>query len=151
MFGAIVVDGLQIVVGDVAEVLAQGFGDADPGDAGLLADDRLNGLHMVRDQIGVLGMKSMGDQVILQSSTVKPIECLHYAMNLPTSVVITGIDKPEILDQAFEAVKTFKPMPKDEVAALLTRTKPAATEGKYEKFKTSAFFDSTAQHPEWLG
>jgi hypothetical protein len=31
------------------------------------------------------------------------IEALHYAMSLPTSVVITGIDKPEILDQALEA------------------------------------------------
>lgn len=106
---------------------------------------------LVRDQIGVLGMKSMGDQVILQSSTAKPIECLHYAMNLPTSVVITGIDKPEILDQAFEAVRTFKPMSKQEVAALLERTKQAAGDGKYEKFKTTPHFDSTAQHPEWLG
>jgi aryl-alcohol dehydrogenase-like predicted oxidoreductase len=106
---------------------------------------------LVREQIGVLGMKSMGDQIILQSGVVKPIECLHYALSLPTSVVITGIDKPEILDQAFEAAKTFKPLTKDEIASLLNRTKEAAAEGKYEKFKTDKIFDSTAQHPEWLG
>ncbi len=106
---------------------------------------------LVQKNIGVLGMKSMGDQIILQSGAVKAIECLHYAMNLPTSVVITGIDKPEILDQAFEAARTFKPMSKDEVAALLNRTREAAAEGKYEKFKTDKRFDSTAQHPEWLG
>jgi aryl-alcohol dehydrogenase-like predicted oxidoreductase len=106
---------------------------------------------LVREQIGVLGMKSMGDQIILQSGVVKPIECLHYALSLPTSVVITGIDKPEILDQAFEAAKTFKPMSKEEIASLLDRTKQAAAQGKYEKFKTDKIFDSTAQHPEWLG
>jgi aryl-alcohol dehydrogenase-like predicted oxidoreductase len=65
---------------------------------------------LVEQQIGVLGMKSMGDQIILKSGVVKPMECLHYALNLPTSVVITGIDSQEILQQAFEAAKTFKPM-----------------------------------------
>ena len=79
------------------------------------------------------------------------MECLHYALNLPTSVVITGIDSQEILQQAFEAAKTFKPMSKDEVAALLARTEKVASTGEYELFKTSAHFDSTAYHPEWLG
>src|SRR5438270_4042285 len=52
---------------------------------------------LVEQQIGVLGMKSMGDHIILKSGVVQPMECLHYAMNLPTSVVITGIDSQEIL------------------------------------------------------
>jgi len=65
---------------------------------------------LLKNDIGVLGMKSMGDPYILRSNTVSPIECLHYSMNLPTSTVITGIDSMEILDQAFEAVRTFKPM-----------------------------------------
>jgi predicted aldo/keto reductase-like oxidoreductase len=106
---------------------------------------------LVEQQIGVLGMKSMGDQIILKSGVVKPMECLHYALNLPTSVVITGIDSQEILQQAFEAAKTFKPMSKEEVAALLAKTEKVAATGEYELFKTSAHFDSTAHHPEWLG
>src|SRR5438309_7527078 len=106
---------------------------------------------LVEQQIGVLGMKSMGDKIILKSGVVKPMECLHYAMNLPTSVVITGIDSQEILQQAFEAAKTFKPMSKEAVAALLAKTEKAAAQGEYELFKTSAHFDSTAHHPEWLG
>jgi predicted aldo/keto reductase-like oxidoreductase len=77
---------------------------------------------LVEQKIGVLGMKSMGDHIIVKSGVVKPLECLHYALNLPTSVVITGIDSQEILQQAFEAAKTFKPMSKEEVAALLART-----------------------------
>ena len=66
--------------------------------------------ELVKQNIGVLGMKSMGAGVILKSKTVSPIECLHYALNLPTSVVITGIDSMEILEQAFEAARTFRPM-----------------------------------------
>ncbi len=105
-----------------------------------------------KDNIGILAMKTMGDGVFLKSGApVTPIECLHYAMNLPTSVVITGIDSAKILDQAFEAIKTFKPMSAAEVAALVQKTKQYAAGGKYEFFKTSSHFDSTAKHADWLG
>jgi predicted aldo/keto reductase-like oxidoreductase len=107
--------------------------------------------ELLKQEIGVLGMKSMGDGVILKSKVVSPLECLHYALNLPTSVVITGIEKPEILDQAFEAAKTFQPMNRKQVAQLLAKTKEVAMAGKYELFKTSSHFDSTANHPDWLG
>jgi aryl-alcohol dehydrogenase-like predicted oxidoreductase len=107
--------------------------------------------ELVKQEIGVLGMKSMGDGIILKSGVVTPIECLHYAMNLPTSVVITGIDKLEILDQAIEAAQTFQPMTTAAVEALLAKTKQAAADGQFELFKTSQHFDSTAEHPEWLG
>jgi predicted aldo/keto reductase-like oxidoreductase len=106
---------------------------------------------LIEQGIGVLGMKSMGSGVILKSNVVKPIECLHYALNLPTSVVITGIDSMKILDQAIEAAKTFQPMSNDQVAVLLARTAAAAKEGKFELFKTTMKFDSTAQNPKWLG
>ncbi len=105
----------------------------------------------VKLQMGVLGMKSMGSGVILKSNTAAPVECLHYALNLPTSVVITGIDSMDILDQALSAARTFKPMASDQVATLLAKTAQAAAGGRFELFKTSQHFDSTAQHPEWLG
>ena len=107
--------------------------------------------ELVKQEIGVLGMKSMGDGVILKSNIVSPIECLHYALSLPTSVVITGIDKPEILDQACEAVKSFQPMNREQITQLLAKTNDVAMAGKYELFKTSSVFDSTAKHPDWLG
>src|SRR5215213_7157746 len=65
---------------------------------------------LVRDEVGVLGMKPLGIGEILKSKTVKPIEALHYAMNLPTSVVITGIDSMQVLEQALTAAKTFTPL-----------------------------------------
>jgi aryl-alcohol dehydrogenase-like predicted oxidoreductase len=106
---------------------------------------------LVRDGIGVLGMKSLASGAILKSDTATAVECLHYALNLPTSVVITGIESMERLDQAVEAARTFKPMGEQEVAALLARTAEAARTGRYELFKTDKRFDATADNPKWLG
>jgi aryl-alcohol dehydrogenase-like predicted oxidoreductase len=107
--------------------------------------------RLVQEGIGVLGMKPLGDGNILKSGVVTPIECLHYALNLPTSVVINGCESMDRLNQAFTAARTFKPLTQAQVAALLAKTKQAASSGKYEPFKTTAQFDSTAHHPEWLG
>jgi aryl-alcohol dehydrogenase-like predicted oxidoreductase len=107
--------------------------------------------ELVRQNIGVLGMKSMGNGIILKSRTVTAVECLHYALNLPTSVVITGCDSMEVLEQALEAARTFRPMSASQVQALLAKTKAAASHGEFEPFKTSSIFDSTATHPDWLG
>lgn len=106
---------------------------------------------LVKEKIGVLGMKSMGSGVLLKSKVVTPIECLHYALSLPTSVVITGVDGMKILDQAFEAIRTFRPLSRAQIAALLAKTSNAGANGEYELFKTTSHFDSTAQNPEWLG
>jgi aryl-alcohol dehydrogenase-like predicted oxidoreductase len=107
--------------------------------------------ELVKQKIGVLAMKSMANGILLKSKTVSAIECLHYALNLPTSVVITGIDSMEILDQALEAVDTFHPLGKQELDTLLAKTAKAAATGRYEPFKTTSIFDGTAQNPQWLG
>ena len=104
-----------------------------------------------KQNIGVLGMKPMGDHFILQSKTVTAVECLHYSMNLPTSVVITGCDSLKILQQALDAARSFQPMGKEEVAAILAKTANAAQAGEFEKYKTSHHFDGTYQNPQWLG
>jgi aryl-alcohol dehydrogenase-like predicted oxidoreductase len=105
----------------------------------------------LKQGIGILGMKSMGDGLLLKSKTVKPVECLHYALSLPTSVVITGIDNLEVLRQDLEVVRTFKLLTREQMTALLKRTARAAATGQYELFKTETGFDSTARHLEWLG
>jgi len=101
--------------------------------------------------IGVLGMKPMGDHIILESKTATPIECLYYSMNLPTSVVITGCDSMEILQQALHAARSFQPMNSSQVAALLAKTAKAAEAGQFELYKTSHQFDGTYANPQWLG
>lgn len=107
--------------------------------------------ELVRQEIGVLGMKSMAAGLILRAGIVTPIECLHYSMNLPVSVLITGIDSLEILEQAFTAVRTFRPLEAAAVQALLAKTAGAAARGEFELFKTTSMFDSTATNPAWLG
>ena len=106
---------------------------------------------LTKDGIGVLGMKPMGDHLILDSKTATPIECLHYAMNLPTSVVITGCDSLPILQQALQAARTFQPMDSSQVAALLAKTAKAAEAGQFELYKTTHHFDGTVANPQWLG
>jgi aryl-alcohol dehydrogenase-like predicted oxidoreductase len=106
---------------------------------------------LVREQIGVLGMKSMGNGVILRSGVVTAPECLRYALSLPTSVVITGMESMERLEQALEAARGFRPLSDDERRELLARTAGAAAGGAFELFKTSSIFDATADNPHWLG
>jgi aryl-alcohol dehydrogenase-like predicted oxidoreductase len=102
-------------------------------------------------KMGVLAMKSMGNGIILRSKTATPTECLHYAMSRPVSVVIAGVDNLKVLEQAFEAVRTFKDVTKKDLDAILAKTKEAAQGGKFEPFKTSSIFDGTAQNPDWIG
>ena len=101
--------------------------------------------------IGVLAMKTFGDHYILTSNTVEPMDALHYGLTQPVSVVITGIDSPTILEQALTAARTFKPLSETQVAAILAKTRDAASQGKYELFKTTSHFDGTAHRPESLG
>jgi aryl-alcohol dehydrogenase-like predicted oxidoreductase len=107
--------------------------------------------RLVEEKIGVLAMKTLANGTILESKTVSATECLQYAMNLPTSVVITGCQSMENLEQALTAARTFKPMSADEVKGILDKTAEAASRGKYELFKTTSIYDGTAVHPEWLG
>jgi aryl-alcohol dehydrogenase-like predicted oxidoreductase len=107
--------------------------------------------RLVQEGIAVLGMKPLAFGNVLKAGVATPIECLHYALNLPTSVVINGCDSMERLDQAFEAVKTFKPLSEPQLQALVSKTKEAAMTGRFEPFKTTMQFDGTAMHPEWMG
>jgi aryl-alcohol dehydrogenase-like predicted oxidoreductase len=106
---------------------------------------------LVTQEIGVLGMKPMANGIILKSNTVTAVECLRYALNLPTSVVITGVDSLEILDQACDVASAFARLSDAELTAMLAKTAGAAARGEFEPFKISSIFDSTAQNPEWLG
>ena len=105
----------------------------------------------IKHGIGILGMKPLADGAIPRNNVLSAIDCLHYAMNLPTSVVINGCETLERLNQGLEAVRTFKPMSESQVAALLDKTAKAAANGGLEPFKTSHQYDGTYQNPQWLG
>jgi predicted aldo/keto reductase-like oxidoreductase len=105
---------------------------------------------LTQKDIAALGMKSMGDGFLLNSGVITARECLRYSLSAPVAVLITGIDRMEILEQALDVGRTLEPMTSAEREAILARTAPAARSGAFERFKTSAYFDSTAKHPEWL-
>jgi predicted aldo/keto reductase-like oxidoreductase len=120
-------------------------------DAHYRSFERLVLPELVRDGIGVLAMKPLANGIILNSGVVSAVECLRYALTLPASVVITGMESMALLDQACDVAREFRPMDREEVKALLARTAAAAARGEFEPFKTSSIFDATAYHPDWLG
>ena len=85
-----------------------------------------------------------------ESAYCTAVECLQYALSLPTSVVITGCDSMGILEQAIATAVGFEPLGHEQRAALLARTAQAAKDGQFEKFKTSDKFDGTVKNPKWL-
>ncbi|HUX27869.1 MAG TPA: aldo/keto reductase, partial [Terracidiphilus sp.] len=93
---------------------------------------------LLREDIAPLGMKAFGDHFILDSKTVKPIECLHYCLDLPVATQITGIDSKAVLDQALEAARTFRPLSKAQRSSLIERTQSAAQDGRFELYKTTS-------------
>jgi predicted aldo/keto reductase-like oxidoreductase len=107
--------------------------------------------RLLKEGIAVLGMKPMANGAIVQNKIATPKECLTYALTLPTSAVITGIDSMDVLEQDLEIMRDFKPLDGGQMRELLTRTMKSARTGNYEKFKTGTVYDGTASHPEWLG
>jgi aryl-alcohol dehydrogenase-like predicted oxidoreductase len=106
---------------------------------------------LLENNIGIVGMKPIGNNIILKSNTVIAVECLQYAMSLPVSTVITGCDTLEILQQAIDTARNFQPLSRESRAALLARTAWAAANGQYEVYKTETMFDGTSRNPQWLG
>jgi predicted aldo/keto reductase-like oxidoreductase len=107
--------------------------------------------RLVTEKMAVLGMKPLASGLIFKLNQIDPVECLHYALNLPTSVVINGCDSLERLEQAFQAMKTFKPMSEAQVETLTAKTREAAMSGRIERFKTSEDFDGTTHDPSSMG
>jgi aryl-alcohol dehydrogenase-like predicted oxidoreductase len=97
---------------------------------------------LVERHIGVLAMKTFGGGKIVTQGGVSPSEALRYALSLPVSTVVTGVDSMEVLEQNLAIARSFEPMKPDERDALLVRTETVAGDGRCELFKTTQFFDS---------
>jgi predicted aldo/keto reductase-like oxidoreductase len=104
-----------------------------------------------KHNMGILGMKPLGSGLLLESKAATPVEFLHYAMSLPVSLTITGCDSMQVLNQALNLARNFKPLPQEQMTALLAKTANASVAGQYEKYKTSTMFDGTAHNPQYLG
>ena len=96
-------------------------------------------------------MKPIASGVLLETKTVTAVECLHYVMSLPVSVVITGCESLPILQQALEAARRHLPLTEESCSVLLAKTAKIAIDGKYERYKTETMYDGTSHNPQWLG
>lgn len=101
--------------------------------------------------MAVLGMKPLSNGAILKTNTVSAVEALHYSMSVPVTVTITGCDSMPILEQALGVARNFKPMSDAQKIAVLQKTAPVATDGKFEAYKSSHIYDGTINNPQWLG
>lgn len=108
--------------------------------------------ELLKHDIGVLGMKPLGDGFVLRSETVSAEEGLRYAMSVPgVAVTITGIDSQPILEQAVRLARGFEPLGARARQELESRAASKAARGRFEAYKSTHHFDATHHHPEWLG
>jgi len=96
----------------------------------------------LRRGIAVLGMKSLGGSgEMVTSGTITAEEGLRYAMSLPVSTTISGMDSLNILEQNLAIARGFRPMTPAEMDALRERCRVLAADGRLERFKTTKFYD----------
>ena len=79
---------------------------------------------------------------ILRGYKVSVAECLNFAMSLPVSVVVSGMDNLEMARENIAIAKNFKPMTEGERSNLLARVQDAARSGRLERYKTTHDLDS---------
>ena len=93
--------------------------------------------------LGVIGMKSLGgDAQIIKGAGLTATECRTYALSLPISTLICGVESLENLQQDIEIARTFQPMTDAEMTTLRERVREEATDGRHEWFKTTQYYDS---------
>ena len=96
-----------------------------------------------RRGIAALGMKPIcGHGAPVQKGVLTGEEALRYAMSLPVTTTITGIDKPEVLQQALKVAQGFEPLQPSAMQSLRDRCRQYAADGRFELYKLSLQFDN---------
>jgi predicted aldo/keto reductase-like oxidoreductase len=97
---------------------------------------------------GVIGMKTLGGGAqasgggkIPGAKIATAEECIRFALSQDVSAVVTGIDSMDVLKQNLKVGREYKPFEKAELEALLAKVKPAAGDGRHERFKSTIDYD----------
>jgi aryl-alcohol dehydrogenase-like predicted oxidoreductase len=99
--------------------------------------------YLNRRGIAVLGMKPMsGAGPAIKAGVLTAEESLRYAMSLPVTTTITGMDTMDVLQQNLKAAQSFQPMSDQEMTALQSRVAQYAADGRYEPYKVSLKYDN---------
>jgi aryl-alcohol dehydrogenase-like predicted oxidoreductase len=92
--------------------------------------------------VGVLGMKSLGGSgEIVTHGAATAQEALSYALSLPASTIISGMDSLEVLQQNLKIAINFKPLDAAALQATRDHVRQFAADGRYELFKTTTKYD----------
>ena len=92
-----------------------------------------------RQGLAVLGMKSMGGEGdAVRKRVISADESLRYAMSLPVTTIVSGIDSMRVLRQNVRIASEFVPMSPDEMTTLRERVADLAADGRYELYKSTA-------------
>ncbi len=92
--------------------------------------------------MAAIGMKSLngtGDAV--KKGVITAEEAIRYAMSLPVTVTVSGIDSLEILRTNVAIARAFTPMSLEEKNAHRAKCAAYAGDGRFEMYKTSIRFD----------
>ena len=93
--------------------------------------------------MGIIGMKSLGgDAQIIKGVGLTAEECRAYALSLPISTLVCGIESEENIRQDAEIARGFVQASEDQLDDLRERVREHATDGRYEWFKTTQYYDS---------
>lgn len=105
--------------------------------------------ELIKQRIAVLGMKSFGAGEAVKHKAVTPAEALRYAMSLPVTTTISGMDSMRVLRQNMKIAQGFRPMTESQMQAYRKKLAEPAADGRYELYKTTAQHDGVegrAQH-----
>lgn len=115
----------------------------NPFDANFLSFEQQVLPELNRRGIAALGMKPLvGHGESVQKGMLTAEEALSYAMSLPVSTTITGMEKLHILAQNLKVAQGFTPLTQDAMQSLRDRCKKSAGDGRFELYKTSLKFDN---------
>ncbi|HAY83194.1 MAG TPA: aldo/keto reductase [Planctomycetaceae bacterium] len=93
--------------------------------------------------IGVIGMKSLGgDAQLVTDAGLTAQQCRNYALSLPISTLVCGIESQANLEQDLEIARNFQPLASEVRAQLLEQVRDVAGDGRYEWFKSTQYYDS---------
>jgi aryl-alcohol dehydrogenase-like predicted oxidoreductase len=96
-----------------------------------------------RRNMAVLGMKSLGGTgEMVSRGAVSVSEALRYAMSLPVTTTISGVDSLSVLRQNLAIARGFTPLTDAERTALRKRVASYAAVGRFELYKTTLHFDA---------
>jgi uncharacterized protein len=89
-----------------------------------------------------LAMKTLGGNAKpIKDGLVTAEACLRYALSLPVTTVVSGIDTMEWLQENARIAANFKPLTRAEMAALEQR---CSSKKQYEYYRKWAYFDGAA-------